>query len=790
MDLVVSWLLFPALAFGLWSGCGLLLEAVLGTRLPGALVPAVGFAAVVVLGQAMTVADATAEWATPAVVVLALAGLALGARARRLPDPIALLLAVTLVLVVGAPVLLSGEATFAGFIKLDDTATWLALTDRILEHGRSLDGLAPSTYEATLFFNLGDGYPIGVFVPFGIAAKLAGLDPAWAIQPYIATLAAILGLALWQLAAVVADAPWTRFGAAFIGAQPALLVGYGLWGGVKEVAAAALLAAAVAATLWALEQPREARRLLAPTLLAAALVGVLSGGGLIWLAPLALYATAALAGRLGPRAAAVRLGIAGAGLVALSLPAIVPGGLLPPTSSPLTADAAQGNLIGPLDPAQVAGIWPVGDFRLSPDADGLVLIAVAVTTAAALLAALWWARRRRPGPALLLISSLWGAVALLVLGSPWVAGKALATASAAIPFAAMLAVGLLARGGARIAAGGLALLVAGGVLWSNALAFRDVNLAPRAQLSELEGIGELIAGEGPTLITEYSPFAARHFLRDADAESISELRRRRIPLRNGALVAKGLSADTDEVDPAALGAFRTLVIRRSPAASRPPSQFRLLWAGETYEVWQRPRSAPAAAARLPLGDRWDPVARPRCRRIAALARGAPPGARLIAARRPGTLVVPLSQTRYPSRWRRDYPASAPVPSTPGTILATVHIAREGAYEIWLGGSLRPRVELLIDGEPAGEVRHQLNNAGGYVSLGRATLVPGSHRIQVSFAGPDLHPGSGGRADQIGPLSLATATARDARLVRMRAGAALARLCARSWDWVELRPPAT
>src|ERR687895_245140 len=74
---------------------------------------------------------------------------------------------------------LSGHATFAGYIRLDDTATWMALTDRVMEHGRSLDGLAPSTYEATLSFNLGDGYPIGTFLPLGNGSQLTGVDVAW-----------------------------------------------------------------------------------------------------------------------------------------------------------------------------------------------------------------------------------------------------------------------------------------------------------------------------------------------------------------------------------------------------------------------------------------------------------------------------------------------------------------------------------------------------------------------------------------------------------------------------------
>ena len=50
----------------------------------------------------------------------------------------------------GSPCSPRATPTFTGYISLDDTATWLALTDRTLEEGRSLDGLAPSSYEATL----------------------------------------------------------------------------------------------------------------------------------------------------------------------------------------------------------------------------------------------------------------------------------------------------------------------------------------------------------------------------------------------------------------------------------------------------------------------------------------------------------------------------------------------------------------------------------------------------------------------------------------------------------------
>ena len=79
------------------------------------------------------------------------------------------------------------------------------------------------------------------------------------------------------------------------------------------------------------------------------------------------------------------------------------------------------------------------------------------------------------------------------------------------------------------------------------LAYREVNLAPRDQLAELELIGKQIAGEGPTLMTEYQPYGVRHFLRDADAEGASELRRRQVPLRGGEETKKGAWSDTDEL---------------------------------------------------------------------------------------------------------------------------------------------------------------------------------------------------------------------------------------------------
>ena len=138
-------------------------------------------------------------------------------------------------------------------------------------------------------------------------------------------------------------------GIAFIAAQSALLFGYYLWGGVKELAAAMLIASVAACLAGAVAVRFEPRALLAPALFAAALAAVLSAGGLIWLAPMLALAGALAVRRLAPRVAGARLALL-AGIVALlALPALTTGGVLPPTASPLTDADARGQ------PDRVAG---------------------------------------------------------------------------------------------------------------------------------------------------------------------------------------------------------------------------------------------------------------------------------------------------------------------------------------------------------------------------------------------------------------------------------------------------
>ena len=270
-----------------------------------------GLALVILAGEFATLTDTTAELAAPLAAGLAIAGLLLGPIRRSRPDLWALGAAIAVFAVFAAPVVLSGEATFAGYIKLDDTATYFAMTDRVMEHARDLAGLAPSTYEATLATTLAVGYPTGVLMPIGIGHALVGYDLAWIFQPYIAFLAAMLALSLYALLEPLVPLRPMRAFAAFVAAQPAILFGYSLWGGIKELAGAWLFALLAVLVPWTLGPRSSARAVLPLAAVCAAIVCVLSLPAAAWLLPAALVAAVLLVAPARPVGSAQARGLRG-----------------------------------------------------------------------------------------------------------------------------------------------------------------------------------------------------------------------------------------------------------------------------------------------------------------------------------------------------------------------------------------------------------------------------------------------------------------------------------------------
>ena len=475
----------------------------------------------------------------------------------------------------------------------------------------------------------------------------------------------------------------------------------------------------------ALQKDVRARNLLPLAAATAALLGVLSLDGGVWIAPILLPALI-----VGTPPAPSGIHLARGGIRRCSrrssrcrrcFSQALPGRHGWADHAPIS-----GNLITPLNKLQVFGIWPVGDFRFRPHNIHLTYVLIALVAVAAVGGLVWAWRCREWGLLLYVAGAAVGCAISVALGSPWIDGKALAIASPAALIAAAAATGWLCVKRRRIEATVAILVIAGGVLWSNALAYREVWLAPRSQLQELETIGTKFSGQGPALMTEYSPFGVRHFLRSMDPEGASELRRRLDLLRDGGEVPKGGYADIDRFQLDGLLVYRTLVLIHSPSSSRPPSNYQLVWSGKYYDVWQRPVAATARILEhVPLGN----LPPARCR--SALQRGAPTRTRRrrrswprrrrhtpgrgrgrpcdrddpehVAARRATTRARSTRRPRGHSR-----PPSACRPT--------------GRYGFWLAGSFRRHVDLFVDDRKQASAQDRLMHPGVDTPLGQAVLT--------------------------------------------------------------------
>ncbi len=912
MALLASWVAFPVVLSLVAYGAGELVMLASGRPLPlGVRLPS-GVALVIAVMDLFTRTTATAPLAVAAAVVLGVAGLAAAiyARMRDREDgrppwtrphvPAGVLAAVAVFAVYAAPIVLSGEATWAGYAKLDDTSNWLALVTQALSHGRTLSGVAPSAYYGVLSDYLVTGYPIGAFLPIGIGHALLGQDGAWLTDPWMAFLAAMLALTLGYAArrALPRAPAWQPAVIGAIAALSALLYGYYLWGGTKELADALLIATFAVSLPIVLEDKADARASVPALVAVWALVAAESPGGLVWILPGGVVALGLLAwrgrlpsrsahaeppdaptpparpdkartggaparaarttpaskpakakaggsparaarptrGRGGPipslattrrrnappgrrarrggpapwrawlddavaRFAAVRGArgwLAGAGpatrrlavVVAVAaavglLLVVLPGGWVHTFRDVLTAGGTLGvaNLGRPLNPLQVVGIWPSDDFRATASPLGLTYVLIAVALLGAAFGLVMAVRRRRLELVLYVACALTGAILAVVFASAWIGGKALAAASPAVPFAALVGAVVLARR-RRLAGAALAVAVVGGVLWSDALAYRDVWLAPRAQFAELAQIDRRVAGQGPTLVTDPESFAVRYFLRDAQADSPGDINARTDPLANGQAVAPGAYADLDQLDLGPVLAYRTIVLRRSPAASRPPYVYSLIDSGRYWQVWQRPPiTTSPIITYIPLGTTVTPGSVPACSDVMRLARVA--GVRrLVAPPVQNPIVVATGTGTHPRGWSdRTGGGNYLALAGPGTARIPVVVPTAGRYEVWLGGSVRALTSAAVDGRAVGSVRDDIERNGQYVDFGAVTLSAGPHVVSLTRPGGQLlDPGSGGPATVVGPLSLQPDVPAAPPL--SVAPSAAGTLCGRTLDWIE------
>ncbi|HEX3391938.1 MAG TPA: hypothetical protein VHS55_05205 [Solirubrobacteraceae bacterium] len=478
-------------------------------------------------------------------------------------------------------------------------------------------------------------------------------------------------------------------------------------------------------------------------------------------------------------------------------------------SSGQTQATQLGNLLGPLSGWQLAGIWPAGDFRLTPSTFPTALLVglVVIAAAAGLLAA---ARRRQFGLVLYVAVALLGCGVVWALGgTPWVTGKALAISSPALLAAALAGAAMLWSSRKRwsTAVGVLTMtLIAAGVLWSNVDAYQNVTLAPRAPLAELQHIGELVAGKGPTFANMYEVYADRHFLREGAPTEPAEYRPANLPLREGVILTKAAWADLDSFPLSTIEPYRSIVTERTPADSRPPSIYKLIWQGRYYQLWQRlehpserilehipyggsivrPYCGVAQNAAMKPLCSTDPVAIASCPQVRSLGQQAlKEHARLVAYQRPIPTVAFGDEVLWPGSWIHDPTSHSLTPTTPGTAVGHLVLPSSQRYELFLSGGFARGFEVGVDGRKIGRVKNELTLFGGYAPVADIYLSAGEHTFTFTYPHPDLTPGSKwNQGTTLSGILLEPLQSPSSELITLAPRQAT-RLCGRPLDWIEL-----
>ena len=843
MSLILAWVFFPLVLAAIGLGWGATVQWIGGRQQLGPLTIPIGLASAICVAGLLTSFNATAPIAAPLTAIGALLGVGfVWGRARLGTAPA--LAAIGVLFVYGAPVIMSGEATFLGYVRLDDTATWFNLVDQLFTHGRSFAVPISSTYELNALTNLatsvvqgidGSAYPSGSFMLLGVGHWVTRIDVAWIFQPYLACCAAALALAIYGLLERVLDWRWLRAFVAFIAAQSALLFGYAAWGGIKELTAAFLVALGVALAAQLIDkEDLRARDVLPLAVTGGALIVTLGPDAAGYALPVFLVLGIALVYRGVVRHSLPRVLAAIGTLIAVTAACALPlwltiGHYLNVDGSSFNANQSAhtqlGNLVAALRATQIAGIWPTGDFRdvAAPGStypapawfpSHLLIYLVFASGLGAVLYTLY--KRRWPLATYVVVALLSAFVPYLLNVTPWLIGKGLTISSPAILLAGLVGGALLFRQEKTLPlVAGVTVLaaIAGGVIWSNWLQYRSVTLAPRDQLTELETIGAKVAGHGPTFINEYQIYADRHFLRAGAPVEPAEYRNPLLPTVTGAVLTDQAWADIDSFPLSTLAPYKSLVIRRSPVESRPPSNYSLVWQGRYYDLYQQPEHPTRRVLlHVPLGDTQldycgsaeygratgplcsiQPAAVAPCSRILALGRKAAAlGGELLAYERTNPIVLRATQTRWPIDWIADTVGGSLEPTGPGTAVAHVELPTgPHRYKLWLGGSFARGFRVSVDGHPLGSVANELNAIGDYNQVGpEISLGAGVHTIDITYpALSGLAPGGADNEtaytglDEIALQEAATPT----RMVALQPPQAT-QLCGRSLDWIEIVTP--
>ena len=790
----VIWILTAIILFLLSAGLGLFTKRKSQVAdYPFGELLVTGFAVLVTLGSLTTLTSFTARFTTPLVVVLVLIGILRNFRVlgNYLRKPIEIGLLILSYFLAGIPVLAIRDVSWPGWVQLDDTATFLAITNHVMSKGQGVPTEIVSTYDRTIQVVLGGSfygtydaatnatsfsYPVGSLIPLGVTGQISKIDLAWLYFPYLAFCIALTSVILFGLINKFLINKPIAILASITTASASTLYAYALWGGIKEVALVPLL---IYSTV---NLSKISRANLIPIVLSGLAIFSVGGTsglgfilcllGFVFVFKLIEKNRARFSKRLIPISV-----LAGIVVILLARPAV---SLFNKYLIPEMPDS--GNLARPLSLWQLMGIWPSGDFRNDIYWQPWSYIGLFVIALVALFG-LWKAIfSENQLYAIGLLATLTIVIYSTLFSGIWLTGKAIAVASPFFLLVTFYGIQKLSEHKKfQVISSILLISVVAGVGTANYLGYRHTWLAPSEKIKELQLIGKEFSGQGPALMTDYAVLASRYFLRELDAESASELRVNLIPMKDGTELKKGFSADIGLFDNKEISKYQLLVLKHTATGSRPLFNYDLAYEGKFYDVWRKSRSSNERISSISLGNNYLPGEVLSCKAVKERVKNSQ--GKVYAAVRGQNQVISLDGGQLPKGWKSDEGNfGAVVTNGSGYLQAVVEAPVTAEYEWFIGGSYPGKIRIFLDRKEifTGKGFFEGNKfLGNY--LFTSEVSAGKHLIEIRYSNPLLQPGAG-VTEALGPLYLASETAADAKIIS--AGQEdLQKLCNKNLDWL-------
>ncbi|HEY3292055.1 MAG TPA: hypothetical protein VGJ85_00270 [Candidatus Nanopelagicaceae bacterium] len=803
IEMAIVWVLLPLLLVLLCYGFGLVFTLIARRPAHFTITTVIGFLLMAVLGSLTTISTATAPYTAIAFGLISLGGLVVSAiwfRSHLRFDGLPTVAGIFTYIAFGLPTFAYGHPSWAGWIKLDDDSSFLAVTDRLMNVGRTVPFPVSSTFDRliqTFFASEANGhfsYPVGTFIPFGVVTKLTGVEKAWFFQPYLAFSAALVAMLFVLLIRTRVSNRALVFVTATVSAMASTIYSYVMWGGVKEIVIIIPVVLLAFSLFHAIEY-QDAREYFYYSAIAFFGIIVVGGtAGVGYAAPIFFAAVLTILWERNKQYFKYFLGatVVIAGVLIL----LLKSGNKSITNLFIPIIGDTGNLSKSLNIGQVFGIWPSSDFRLDPVNKPITFLLIAIAFLFT-IAGIYFSIIKLNWVIPSLVLSCTAVVATsYAWGGIWITGKAIAVASPIFLLSAFVGAHELwlevgqekwkrfATYRLHVFIVSLTVLVAAGVVTSDIYTYKNVWLAPYSQQDELRNIGSMFAGEGSALMTEYSVYGSRYFLRDLEAEAASELRVHVIPTRDGKQVPRGFAADIDLFEPATIDYYNLLVLRKSPNGSRPPLDYNLAWSGEYYQVWKKVKGVRVRKT-LPLGTIFYPGAVPTCSAVTSFLADRSKSEKIYMAVRNPVYVVDFTAGELPANWQPMASYTGGVHfAGPGAFNRNFSVAATGKYSMWIAGSYPGRLRVLVDGTQVYS-GHSVFESNLYLTnpLSGLDLSAGSHVLTLIYDSPRLMSGSDS-ASEFGPIYLANQTAGDVR-VKPVSISRIPELCKLNLDWIAL-----